>query len=84
MTAAPLRAAVIGTARVGSFFDDLLTATPELLPSSQASCYATHPRTQLVAGQMSALSAMRSGASTRSSHRRSSGAPARRSIACWR
>ena len=47
---APLRAAVIGTARVGSFFDDLLTATPELLPSSQASCYTTHPRTQLVAG----------------------------------
>ncbi len=49
-TAPPLRAAVIGTARVGSFFDDLLTATPELIPSSQASCYATHPRTQLVAG----------------------------------
>ena len=49
-TLSPLRAAVIGTARVGSFFDDLLTATPELIPSSQASCYATHPRTQLVAG----------------------------------
>jgi len=46
----PLRAAIIGTARVGSFFDDLLAATPELIPSSQASCYATHPRTQLVAG----------------------------------
>lgn len=49
-TRPPLRAAIIGTARVGSFFDDLLTATPELIPSSQASCYATHPRTQLVAG----------------------------------
>jgi predicted dehydrogenase len=50
MSRPPLRAAVVGTARVGSFFDDLLTATPELLPSSQASCYATHPRTLLVAG----------------------------------
>jgi predicted dehydrogenase len=46
----PLRVAIIGTARVGNFFDDLLTATPELIPSSQASCYAAHPRTQLVAG----------------------------------
>ena len=49
-TSPPLRAAVIGTARVGSFFDDLLTATPELMPSSHASCYTAHPRTQLVAG----------------------------------
>lgn len=45
-----LRAAVIGTARVGSFWDDELAATPALIPSSQASCYTTHPRTQLVAG----------------------------------
>ena len=45
-----LRAAVIGTARVGSFFDDLMTATPELIPTSQASCYTAHPRTELVAG----------------------------------
>ena len=49
-TSPPLRAAVIGTARVGSFFDDLLTATPELTPASHASCYSAHPRTQLVAG----------------------------------
>jgi len=46
----PLRAAVIGTARVGSFFDDLVAATPELIPSSQASCFTSHPRTQLAAG----------------------------------
>jgi predicted dehydrogenase len=50
MTTAPLRAAIIGTSRVGSFFDDLLAATPELIPSSHAGCYAAHPRTQLVAG----------------------------------
>ena len=49
-TSPPLRAAVIGTARVGSFFDDLLTATPELTPASHASCYTAHPRTELVAG----------------------------------
>ena len=44
------RAGIIGTARVGSFYDDLLAATPELIPSSHAGCYAAHPETQLVAG----------------------------------
>jgi UDP-N-acetylglucosamine 3-dehydrogenase len=44
------RAGIIGTARVGSWYDDLLTATPEKIPSSHAGCYAAHPRTQLVAG----------------------------------
>lgn len=45
-----LRAGIIGTARVGSWYDDLLAETPELIPSSHAGAYATHPRTQLVAG----------------------------------
>lgn len=46
------RAAIIGTARVGSWYDDLLTTqnTPEEIPSSHAGCYAAHPKTQLVAG----------------------------------
>jgi predicted dehydrogenase len=46
----PLRAGIIGTARVGSWYDDLLAETPEMIPSSHAGCYAAHPRTQLVAG----------------------------------
>ena len=46
----PLRAAIIGTARVGSWYDDLLAAAPEQIPSSHAACYRAHPRTQLVAG----------------------------------
>jgi predicted dehydrogenase len=50
MTTATLRTAIIGTSRVGSFFDERLAATPELIPSSHAGCYAAHPRTQLVAG----------------------------------
>ena len=45
-----LRAAIIGTARVGSWYDELLTGTPEQIPSSHAGCYAAHPRTELVAG----------------------------------
>jgi predicted dehydrogenase len=45
-----LRAGIIGTARVGSWYDDLLAETPELIPSSHAGCYAAHPRTELVAG----------------------------------
>ncbi|MGH2352802.1 MAG: Gfo/Idh/MocA family protein [Chloroflexota bacterium] len=45
-----LRAGIIGTARVGSWYDDLLADTPELIPSSHAGCYAAHPRTELVAG----------------------------------
>jgi UDP-N-acetyl-2-amino-2-deoxyglucuronate dehydrogenase len=44
------RAAVIGTARVGSWYDELLAATPEQIPSSHAGCYAAHPKTELVAG----------------------------------
>jgi predicted dehydrogenase len=44
------RAGIIGTARVGSWYDDLLQATPELIPSSHAGCYAAHPKTELVAG----------------------------------
>ena len=44
------RAAIIGTARVGSWYDDLLANQPEEVPSSHASCYATHPKTTLVAG----------------------------------
>ena len=45
------RAGIIGTARVGSWYDDLTgPRAPELLPYSHASCYATHPRTELVAG----------------------------------
>jgi predicted dehydrogenase len=35
---------------VGSSFDERLAATPELIPSSHAGCYAAHPRTELVAG----------------------------------
>jgi predicted dehydrogenase len=50
MTTATLRTAIIGTSRVGSFFDERLAATPELIPSSHAGCYAAHPRTRLVAG----------------------------------
>jgi UDP-N-acetylglucosamine 3-dehydrogenase len=46
----PLRTAIIGTSRVGSFFEDRLAASPELIPSSHAACYAAHPRTELVAG----------------------------------
>jgi predicted dehydrogenase len=46
----PYRAGIIGTARVGSWYDDLLGETPELIPSSHAGCYAAHPRTRLVAG----------------------------------
>ena len=46
----PLRTAIIGTARVGAFFEDRLAHAPELVPSSHAACYAAHPRTQLVAG----------------------------------
>ena len=49
-SAGTLRAAIIGTARVGSWYDELLTATPEQIPSSHAGCYAAHPRAQLVAG----------------------------------
>src|SRR5437868_9502124 len=45
-----LRAGIIGTARVGSWYDDLLAETPEQIPSSHAGCYAAHPRTVLVAG----------------------------------
>jgi predicted dehydrogenase len=45
-----LRAAVIGTSRVGSAWDDYLADTPELIPSSHAGCYTAHPRTELVAG----------------------------------
>jgi predicted dehydrogenase len=44
------RAGIIGTARVGSWYDELLAATPEQIPSSHAGCYAACPRTQLVAG----------------------------------
>lgn len=44
------RAGIIGTARVGSWYDDLLADTPELIPSSHAGAYAAHPRTELVAG----------------------------------
>jgi UDP-N-acetyl-2-amino-2-deoxyglucuronate dehydrogenase len=44
------RAAIIGTARVGSWYDDLLAETPEQIPSSHASCYAALPQTELVAG----------------------------------
>jgi len=47
---APLRAAIIGTARVGSWYDDLLADSPEQRPASHAGCYAAHPRTVLVAG----------------------------------
>ena len=46
----PLRTAIIGTSRVGAFFEDRLAHAPELIPSSHAACYAAHPRTQLVAG----------------------------------
>ena len=41
----PLRAAIIGTGRVGGFFEERLAAAPELIPSSHAACYAAHPRT---------------------------------------
>jgi predicted dehydrogenase len=44
------RAGIIGTARVGSWYDDLLKETPEQIPASHAGCYAAHPRTRLVAG----------------------------------
>lgn len=44
------RAGIIGTARVGSWYDDLLKDTPEQIPSSHAGCYAAHPKAQLVAG----------------------------------
>jgi UDP-N-acetylglucosamine 3-dehydrogenase len=46
------RAAIIGTARVGSWYDDLLTTQnqPEEIPSSHAGCYVAHPKTTLVAG----------------------------------
>lgn len=44
------RAGIIGTARVGSWYDDLLKETPEQIPSSHAGCYAVHPQTRLVAG----------------------------------
>jgi predicted dehydrogenase len=44
------RAAIIGTARVGSWYDELLADTPEQVPSSHAGCYAAHPQTGLVAG----------------------------------
>ena len=44
-----LRAGIIGTARVGSWYDDLLAGTPEQIPSSHAACYAAHPTTELVA-----------------------------------
>jgi predicted dehydrogenase len=44
------RAAIIGTARVGSWYDDLLKETPEQIPSSHAGCYAALPQTELVAG----------------------------------
>ena len=50
MPTTPLRAAIIGTSHVGSTFDDRFPAGHELIPSSHASCYAIHPRTQLVAG----------------------------------
>jgi predicted dehydrogenase len=46
----PYRAGIIGTARVGSWYDDLLAETPELIPSSHAGCYAAHPKTRLVTG----------------------------------
>ena len=46
----PLRTAIIGTSRVGAFFEDRLAASPELIPSSHAACYEAHPRTRLVAG----------------------------------
>lgn len=49
-TSPAYRAGIIGTARVGSFYDELLAATPELIPSSHAGCYASHPQTELVAG----------------------------------
>jgi predicted dehydrogenase len=45
-----LRAGIIGTARVGSWYEDLLAETPEQIPSSHAGCYAAHPNTVLVAG----------------------------------
>jgi predicted dehydrogenase len=44
------RAGIIGTARVGSWYDDLLGDTPEQIPSSHAGCYASHAQTKLVAG----------------------------------
>ena len=45
------RAGIIGTARVGSWYDDLTgPRAPELLPYSHASCYQTYERTELVAG----------------------------------
>jgi predicted dehydrogenase len=49
---ATYRAAIIGTARVGSWYDDLLASQnqPEEIPSSHAGCYAAHPKTTLVAG----------------------------------
>ena len=46
----PYRAGIIGTARVGSWYDDLLGDTPELIPSSHAGCYSAHPRTRVAAG----------------------------------
>ena len=45
-----LRAGIIGTARVGSWYDDLLAETPGQIPSSHAGCYAAHPKTVLIAG----------------------------------
>ncbi|HVG96330.1 MAG TPA: Gfo/Idh/MocA family oxidoreductase [Chloroflexota bacterium] len=47
---AAYRAGIIGTARVGSWYDDLLGDTPELIPSSHAGCYSAHPRTRVAAG----------------------------------
>src|SRR5688500_4726172 len=44
------RAGVIGTARGGSWFDDLHPDSPELIPSSHAGCFVAHPQTELVAG----------------------------------
>jgi len=45
------RAGIIGTARVGSWYDDLTgPRAPELLPYSHASCYTTSDRTELVTG----------------------------------
>ena len=49
---ATYRAAIIGTARVGSWYDDLLASQDQAgeIPSSHAGCYAAHPKTTLVAG----------------------------------
>jgi len=44
------RAGIIGCARMGSWYDDRLTETPERIPSSHAGCYTRCERTELVAG----------------------------------